>query len=60
MSNFMIMEPTNQSFQELIGNGNSYNVPRFQRDYAWEQENWEDLWSDIESLAETIINTKGD
>jgi len=27
-------------------------VPRFQRDYAWEQEQWEDLWSDIEALVE--------
>ena len=59
MSNFMIMEPTNQSFQELIGNGNSYNVPRFQRDYAWEQENWEDLWSDIESLADENYHYMG-
>jgi hypothetical protein len=53
------MEPTNQSFQELIGNGNSYNVPRFQRDYAWEQENWEDLWSDIESLADENYHYMG-
>ena len=59
MSNFMIMEPTNQSFQELIGNGNSYNVPRFQRDYAWGQENWEDLWSDIESLTDENYHYMG-
>lgn len=47
MSNFMIMEPTNHSFLELIGNGTSYIVPRFQRNYAWGQQQWEDLWSDI-------------
>lgn len=50
MNDFMMMEPTNQTFQELIGNGVKYQVPRFQRDYAWEQEQIEDLWADIESL----------
>lgn len=48
----MLMEPTNQTFQELIGNGVKYKVPRFQRDYAWQQEQWEDLWDDIETLDE--------
>jgi uncharacterized protein with ParB-like and HNH nuclease domain len=47
---FMLMEPTNQTFQELIGNGVKYQVPRFQRNYAWDQEQWEDLWSDIETI----------
>ena len=64
----MIMEPTNQSFQELIGNGTSYIVPRFQRDYAWNQQQWEDLWSDIESLKDEkyhymgyiVLQKKGD
>ncbi len=43
MSNFMLMEPANQAFGELLGNGVKYSVPRFQRDYAWDQEQWEDL-----------------
>jgi len=38
MNTFMLMEPTNQTFHELVGNGLRYNVPRFQRDYAWEQQ----------------------
>ena len=25
----------------------TYHVPRFQRDYSWGDEEWEDLWSDI-------------
>lgn len=48
---FMVMEPSNQTFRELLGNGVRYEVPRFQRDYAWDQEQWEDLWSDIESVG---------
>ncbi len=47
---FMSMEPTNQTFQELLSNGVRYIVPRFQRDYTWYQEQWEDLWADIETL----------
>lgn len=50
MSKPILMEPSNQTFQELVGNGVKYTVPRFQRDYAWELEHLEDLWSDIESL----------
>jgi len=59
MASFMLMEPTNQTFQELIGNGVKYQVPRFQRDYAWDQEQWEDLWSDIEMLAEEQFHYMG-
>ncbi len=59
MASFMLMEPTNQTFQELIGNGVKYQVPRFQRDYAWDQEQWEDLWSDIEMLTEEQFHYMG-
>jgi uncharacterized protein with ParB-like and HNH nuclease domain len=50
MDDFMLMDPTNQTFQELLSNGVKYVVSRFQRDYAWDQEQWEDLWADIETL----------
>ena len=30
-----------------MGNGLTYRVPRFQRDYSWTEEEWEDLWLDI-------------
>lgn len=56
---FMLMEPTNQTFQELIGNGVKYQVPRFQRDYAWDQEQWEDLWSDIETIKDEHYHYMG-
>jgi hypothetical protein len=49
---FMLMEPTNQTFQELVSNGIKYQVPRFQRDYAWDQEQWEDLWADIDTIQD--------
>lgn len=39
------------SFGGLFSNGRRYIVPPFQRDYSWEQENWQDLWNDLESVA---------
>jgi len=59
MNDFMLMEPTNQTFQELLSNGVKYLVPRFQRDYAWDQEQWEDLWADIETLDEEHYHYMG-
>lgn len=37
----------NSTFRQLIGNGVSYRIPRFQRDYSWSEDEWEDLWTDI-------------
>ncbi len=31
----------------IIGNGKSYKVPIYQRDYSWSNDGWEDLWNDI-------------
>ena len=40
----------NQTFRQLMGNGLSYKVPPFQRDYSWDSDDWEDLWQDILGL----------
>lgn len=37
----------NNTFRKLIGNGLTYRIPRFQRDYSWTLTEWEDLWLDI-------------
>jgi hypothetical protein len=37
----------NDTYRKLIGNGLIYRVPRFQRDYSWDEEQWDDLWQDI-------------
>lgn len=39
-----------QTLGELLGNGKTFEVPPFQRDYSWEKEEWEDLWLDILSI----------
>lgn len=38
------------SFNKVIGNGNSFQIPIYQRDYSWTKEEWEDLWNDIEDI----------
>lgn len=43
---------TNETFRKLLGNGLTYRVPPFQRDYAWGPEEWDDLWQDILGLFE--------
>jgi len=43
---------TNTTFRQLLGNGLTYRVPRFQRDYSWSADEWDDLWQDIVSLFE--------
>lgn len=38
----------NDTFRKLMGNGLTYRIPRFQRDYSWTEDEWEDLWLDIQ------------
>lgn len=47
MSKANLLDTKTLPFNEIIGNGKIYKVPQFQRDYSWEQDNWEDLWNDI-------------
>ena len=42
----------NNTFRKLIGNGLTYRIPRFQRDYSWSNDEWEDLWMDILTTLE--------
>jgi hypothetical protein len=45
----------NNTFRKLIGNGLTYRIPAFQRDYSWGEEEWEDLWRDLaDTLAEGV------
>ena len=37
----------NDTFRQRLGNGLTYRIPRFQRDYSWTEDEWEDLWADI-------------
>ena len=45
-----IQNTSSKTYRQLMGNGLRYEIPKFQRDYTWENENWDDLWQDIKSL----------
>ena len=52
MSRTNVLNTTTVNYLELIGNGKTYRVPPYQRDYAWTEEEWEDLWNDVLDLRE--------
>ena len=41
----------NQTFRKIMANGLRYEIPRFQRDYAWSYEQWQDLWEDLDAAS---------
>ncbi|GEL09521.1 Uncharacterized conserved protein, contains ParB-like and HNH nuclease domains [Flavobacterium glycines] len=43
----------------IIGNGKSYEVPIYQRDYSWGKDDWEDLWNDIAEIPTDKIHYLG-
>ena len=45
-----IKDTSTLTFRKILGNGLSYEVPKFQRDYSWEFEHWDDIWHDLEDL----------
>ena len=42
-----LLNAETKSFGSIIKEDSIFRVPIFQRDYSWEEEHWEDLWSDI-------------
>ena len=48
-----LLDTSTVSLSDVIGNGKTYQVPPYQRDYSWKRDQWEDLWNDIENIVET-------
>ena len=48
----MNFNTANSTFRQLMGNGLSYRVPAFQRDYSWGPDEWDDLWQDLVALSD--------
>lgn len=42
-----LLDTKTVTLNEVLGNGKKFQVPLFQRDYSWDEDNWEDLWNDI-------------
>ncbi|WP_027002520.1 DUF262 domain-containing protein [Hugenholtzia roseola] len=53
MENNYLLYTKTVDTSEILGNGKKYIVPLYQRDYAWKEDNWEDLWNDILLVLET-------
>lgn len=47
-----IQNTSTENFSTIIGTNRKFIVPKFQRDYSWENEQWDDLWMDIISMLE--------
>lgn len=45
-----IQNTSTNNYSTIIGNNKKFMVPKFQRDYSWGSEQWDDLWQDIESM----------
>lgn len=70
MAGNFLLNTSTVPFLDLLGNGKIYRVPPAQRDYSWEEEQWEDLWNDIVDMRNrpgdchymgaVVVQTKGD
>lgn len=45
-----IRDTSSETYRKLMGSGLWYEIPKFQRDYSWETEHWDDLWQDIQTI----------
>ncbi len=54
------MEASILKLQTLFGDQVSYQIPQFQRPYAWrEGDQWFPLWEDVRNLAERHLDSDG-
>ena len=56
-----LLDTSTVSLSDIIGNGKTYEVPQYQRDYSWSNDHWDDLWEDIQAVAkeETEVHYMG-
>ena len=47
MAQHNLLDTDTVALNDIFTNGRRYQVPVYQRDYSWEEENWDDLWTDI-------------
>ncbi len=47
-----IQNTNTSNFSSVVSNSRRFYVPKFQRDYSWDTEQWDDLWQDICTMIE--------
>lgn len=55
-----VMKPDQTTLGKLMS-GKVLRVPEYQRDYSWEEQNWEPLWNDIVAVTQAQLgsNSRG-
>ena len=57
----MVFSPFELSVKEIFSNDRRYKIPKFQRDFSWENDNFDDFFYDlVKSSKITISNTTVD
>jgi Protein of unknown function DUF262/Protein of unknown function (DUF1524) len=51
MASSLLLNTATPTFGELFTNGRTFAVPRFQRNYKWDEDQWEELWQDLVGAA---------
>ncbi|MCC5906682.1 MAG: DUF262 domain-containing protein [Balneolaceae bacterium] len=55
-----LLDTSTVSLSDIVGNGKTYTVPPYQRDYSWKRDHWEDLWNDILNIdSEGLVHYMG-
>lgn len=52
MTSSLLLNTATPTFGELFTNGRTFAVPRFQRNYKWDEDQWEELWQDLVAAAQ--------
>lgn len=55
MAQHNLLDTSTVTLNDVFSNSRRYQVPEYQRDYSWDEEQWDDLWMDV--LA--VKNQKG-
>ena len=59
MTSSLLLNTATPTFGELFTNGRTFAVPRFQRNYKWDEDQWEELWQDLVAAAENDKHING-
>lgn len=54
MARANLLNTTDVTLKGMLANGLRYGVPPYQRDYSWREEHWDDLWQDVNELAQQV------
>jgi len=49
-----VMKPDQTTLDRLLS-GKVLRIPEYQRDYSWEEQNWEPLWNDIIAVTQARL-----